>query len=104
MNNLKNKFRIIAVLLVLPFIVLFAGCTEKNKIGDGPTLNPALVNQIKIGQTTQAQVESLLGKPVYSRKSNDKTLMFYNLSQSYKSHDAVELAHPALVGVAGSLA
>jgi outer membrane protein assembly factor BamE (lipoprotein component of BamABCDE complex) len=60
------------------------------------------LERIKIGQTTKAEVEALLGKPTDSRKSRGQTEMGYVLSQTQLRE--IGLAHPAIVGAPGSLA
>jgi outer membrane protein assembly factor BamE (lipoprotein component of BamABCDE complex) len=67
------------VLIVLPFIVLLAGCMSTDT--SGVKVDPAQLEQIKLGQTTQAEVESLLGKPTSSEKSHGQTEMCYGYHQ-----------------------
>ncbi|MGD0551275.1 MAG: hypothetical protein ABSB25_01350 [Sedimentisphaerales bacterium] len=81
-----NHFRIGGALLVLPFIVLWAGCTEKEKIGNIPQQKLVLeqVKQVRIGQTTKTQAKSLLGKPTSTVEFQGRTLMFYTIYRDLK--------------------
>jgi len=79
-----DLFRIGGALLVLQFIILLAGCASTNT--RGVNVEPAQLEQIKIGQTTQAEVEALLGKPTYSKKSRGQTEMNYSYQQ-YEHRD-----------------
>jgi len=104
MNRTKHEktigpFLLCGVLLVLPFIVLWAGCTrpEYKQV----KLEPGQVKQIKIGQTTQAEVEALLGKPTSSRKSNGQTQMWYaNWKDDEKHNQVLEVVAPLAPGPA----
>lgn len=77
------------VLLVLPFIILLAGCTESETNYSKVKLSPEQMKQIIIGQTTQAQVESLLGKPTYTVKSHGQVEMDYYYDESDSGYTIV---------------
>jgi outer membrane protein assembly factor BamE (lipoprotein component of BamABCDE complex) len=91
MNRMKHKKATNPfLLLVLPFIVLLAGCMSTDT--SGVKISPAQLEQIKIGQTTQAEVISLLGKPselnqphhsqARSKQANGQTEMTYDYLKS----------------------
>jgi outer membrane protein assembly factor BamE (lipoprotein component of BamABCDE complex) len=61
--------------LFLPVIFLLAGCMSTRT--SGVKVAPAQLEQVKIGQTTQAEVMSSLGKPYRLKQSHGQTEMFY---------------------------
>jgi outer membrane protein assembly factor BamE (lipoprotein component of BamABCDE complex) len=67
-------------MIVLPFIVLLAGCMSTDT--SGVKVESAQLEQIKIGKTTQAEVISLLGKPSELKQSHGQTEMNYDYHQS----------------------
>jgi len=60
-------------------VLLLTGCTSTHTRGN--YVEPGKLAQIKIGQTPQAEVESLLGEPISSRKSHGQKVLIYQQTQ-----------------------
>jgi outer membrane protein assembly factor BamE (lipoprotein component of BamABCDE complex) len=74
------KLRLAQSCFVFALVALSGGCMSTHT--KGVKVEPAQLEQIKIGQTTQAEVMSLLGKPFRLRKSHGQTEMTYHHGQS----------------------
>jgi outer membrane protein assembly factor BamE (lipoprotein component of BamABCDE complex) len=84
----KSNF-LLSVTYLPALVLLLAGCMSTDT--RGVKVEPAQLAQIKIGQTTQAEVMSLLGKPSRLRKSHGQTEMFYRHVQTEHREFAPEL-------------
>lgn len=62
-------------ILSLLLVIFLSGCMTKTT--SGVRLERGQLEQIKIGQTTQAEVETLLGKPSSVKKSNGLIELYY---------------------------
>ena len=68
----RIMFGIVAILALIGM-----GCVSAR--ADGPKyMTPEVLAKIKVGQTTQAEVESLLGKPIRSKKHKDQVMLTYD--------------------------
>jgi outer membrane protein assembly factor BamE (lipoprotein component of BamABCDE complex) len=92
-----NSFQLYITCLTA-LVLLLAGCMSTDT--RGVKVEPAQLEQIKIGQTTQAEVMSLLGKPSRLRKSQGQTEMNYYQQQYEHRHMGVNDLGSLAVGPA----
>ena len=63
------------LLLFSSLLLILTGCTDT--VTRGHEIRPEQFSQIKIGQTTQAEVEALLGQPDDSKSSHGQEVLIY---------------------------
>jgi len=82
-------------LLLTIMVFLFIGCTTVDT--RGYKVEEAQIKQIKIGQTTRAEVESILGHPDAKRNSRGKLILVYSQTRhEYRQTNPIPVP---LVGV-----
>lgn len=92
-TDMKGRHASLIVLTAL----LLTGCMSTTT--EGVKVQPEQLVHITIGQTTQAEVESLLGKPVFVRKSQGRTELHYSYVKFEQRHTGTNDLGP-LLGVA----
>jgi outer membrane protein assembly factor BamE (lipoprotein component of BamABCDE complex) len=90
--------RIGSLLFFSSLFLVLTGCSST--VTRGHEIRPEQFSQIKIGQTTQAEVEALLGQPDDSKSSHGQKVLIY-----YQMHlESRDFGPAALEGVVPTLA